>query len=132
MRHQTLLIIQGEDFDEVPPLERFKPRAILFLIEHPKLNLFELLIKYGRFYLEEFHPWIFKFFERLIKKEPELFKKKVELLLERGYTLFPTSKVSIEKIANYTFHDKRLDYSGMDDFAQVFYSRYLRDFDFKS
>ena len=122
------MMFKGEDFDEVPPLERFKPRTILFLIKHPKLNLFELLIKYGHLYLRDYYPWIFKFFERLIKKEPELFKRKVELLLEKGYLLFPTTKVSLEKIADMKTYERRLDYSEMDEFAQVFYSRYLRDF----
>ena len=118
----------GDDFDEVPPLERFKPRVILFLIDHPTLNLFELLIKFGRYYLRDYYLWIFKFFGRLKKREPELFKKKVELLLEKGYLLFPTTKVSLEKIANMKTYERRLDYSEMDDFAQVFYMRYLRDF----
>jgi len=124
------MVFEGDDFYEVPPLERFKPREIQFLIEHPILDLFELLIKFGRYYLKDYYPWIFKFFERLIKKEPELFKKKVELLLEKGYKLFPASKVSLEKIANMRTYERRLDYSGMDDFAKVFYTRYLRDFDF--
>lgn len=126
------IMFKGEDFDEVPPLERFKPRALLFLMEHPKVNLFELLIKYGHLYLEEFYPWIFKFFGRLKKKEPELFKKKVDLLLKKGYLLIPATKEYSEKIGDFTFHDKRSDYSGMDEFAQVFYYRYLRDYDFKN
>ena len=53
-----------------------------------------------------------------------------KLLLEKGYKLFPASKVSLEKIANMRTYERRLDYSGMDDFVKVFYTRYLRDFDF--
>jgi len=56
------MMFVGDDFDEVPPLERFKMRAILFLIEHPKLNLLGLLMKFGRYYLKDYYPWIFKFF----------------------------------------------------------------------
>ena len=125
------LMFIGEDFDEVPPLERFKPRAILFLIKHPKINLFELLIRFGRYYLTDFYPWIFKFFKRLKKKELKLFKKEIESLLEKGYILTPATEEYSEKIGDYTFHDKRSDYSGMDEFAQVFYTRYLRDYNFK-
>lgn len=91
-----------------------------------------MLIKFGRYYLKDYYPWIFKFFGRLKKKEPELFKKKVDLLLKKGYLLIPATKEYSEKIGDYTFHDRRSDYSGMDKFAQVFYTRYLRDYNFKN
>ncbi|NHJ19525.1 MAG: hypothetical protein EAX91_01185 [Candidatus Lokiarchaeota archaeon] len=126
------MVFEGEDYDEVPPLERFKPRAIQFLMEHPIINLFELLVKFGCYYLKAYYPWIFKFFGCLKKKEPELFKKKVELLLKKGYKLIPATVEYSENIGDYTFHDKRSDYSEMDEFAQVFYYRYLRDYNFKS
>ena len=113
----------GEDFDEVPPLERFKPRAILFLIEHPNINLFELFIKFGHLYIRDYYPWIFKFFERLIKKEPIFFENKIESLLQKGDLVLP------KRIANSKDGEPKLDYSEMDDFSKVFFTRYLRNND---
>jgi len=110
----------GDDFDEVPPIERFKPKTILFLIEHPILNLFELIIKFGRYYLRDYYPWIFKFFERLIKKEPTFFENKLESVLKKGILILPKKKYS-------KVYGTQLDYSGMDDFSKVFYTRYLRN-----
>ena len=104
----------------MPPLERLKMRAILFLIDHPKLNLFELFIKFGYLYIRDYYPWIFKFFERLIKKKPIFFENKIESLLKKGKLVLPKMKYS-------KVYGPQIDYSGMDDFAQVFYTRYLRN-----
>ena len=82
--------------------------------------------KFGHYYLKAYYPWIFKFFGRLKKKEPELFKSKVKSLFKKGDLLLP------KRSARSNEYLRLLDYSEMDDFAQVFYSRYLRDYDFKS
>lgn len=116
----------GDDFDEVPPVERFKTRTILFLIEHPILNLFELLIKFGCYYFKDYYPWIFKFFDRLKKKKPIFFENKVKQLFKKGDLVLP------KKFTNSNLYEQRLDYSEMDEFSKVFYTRYLRDFNFES
>jgi len=116
------MIFVGDDYDEIPPIERLKKRSILFLIEHPKLNLFESLIKFGRYYFKDYGPWILKFFDRLKKKELVFFENKIESFLKKGDLLLP------KRITTSKDHIQRFDYSRMDDFAQVFYTRYLRDF----
>ena len=97
-------------------------RAILFLIEHPKLYLFESLIKFGRYYFKDYGPWILKFFDRLAKKEPVFFKNKIKSFLKTGDLILP------KRSAKSNDYIQLLDYSGMDNFAKVFYTRYLRDF----
>jgi len=48
------------------------------------------------------------------------FKNKIESFLKKGGLNLP------KKRTNSNDYIQSLDYSGMDDFAQVFYTRYLR------
>jgi len=113
------LILISDDFDEVPPIDRLSARTILFLIEHPYLNLFELFFKFGHLYLKTFSEWIFKSLDRLVKKNPEFFWNKIDFFLKKGYLRLPVMKSTPD--------DVKLDYSEMDDFSILFFNKYLRE-----
>ena len=55
-----------------------------------------------------------------LKRRPIFFENKIESLLKKGELVLPKKKYS-------KVYGSQLDYSGKDDFAQVFYTRYLRN-----
>ncbi len=118
------MVFISSDFDEVPPLDRFRLKAIIFLIEHPKINLLELLIKFGQSYIEKFRFWILNTLKQLLKHHPDFFREKVELLL-KGKTLPSPKDIKIEREFNGTkYYEHRLDYSNMNEFSILLYLRY--------
>ncbi len=94
---------------------------IIFLVEHPKINLFELLIDFGKKffdmdgrYIGEYRTWITDILHRLNKFRPKYLERKVRDLIKRD-------KIKIRKIL--VFDDvvgvnlPKLDYSLMDEFS---------------
>lgn len=93
---------------------------IIFLIEHPKVKLFELLIKFGKNYFEkdgnfigEFRLWVLKFLHKLTKERPKYFKVKVEELIKNG------SIAGINNCKDYS----SVDYSLLDEFSILLINR---------
>lgn len=109
---------------------------IIFLIEHPKINLFELLIAFGKGlfnkdgeYIGEHRTWTSEILRRLSKSRLKYLERKVRDLIKKD-------KIKIRKIL--VFDDvarvsiARLDYSLMDEFSiRLFNSVYynIGDFD---
>ena len=106
------------DDDEFPPIEWLRINEIIFLCEHPKINLLELLIKFEQPYIENYSDWISKFFGKLIKKKPRFLKNKIEILREKGVLPIPVER---ECLGN---NKTTLDYSGMNDISIMLYNMY--------
>ena len=118
------MVFISDDFDEIPPIDRFSIRAIKFSSDHPSLNLLELIIRFGNLYYESFSSWIIKFLDRIVRKKPEFFREKIDLFLKKGYINLPIKKKSLEDV-------DQLDFSEMDDFSIILYNRYFRDMNLK-
>ncbi|MFW9877283.1 MAG: hypothetical protein ACFFG0_29685 [Candidatus Thorarchaeota archaeon] len=122
------LVFESDDFDEVPPIDRFDIRTIIFSIDDPRLNLLELIVKFGNLYYKKYYKsfssWIIKFLDRLVRKKPKFFREKIELFFEKGYLNLPVKKKSLGEV-------DQLDFSEMDDFSIILYNRYFRDMDLK-
>ncbi|KKK43244.1 hypothetical protein LCGC14_0911180 [marine sediment metagenome] len=119
------MLFINDDFDEDPPIDRLNLRTMIFFIEHPHLNLFELLIKYADSYFSRYHHWIIKFLDHLYKSCPELFEDKINLFLKKGYSLLPPRRIGKKESGMNLF-----DFSKMNKFTIVLYTRYLRDMKF--
>ncbi len=109
---------------------------IIFLIEHPKINLLELLFDFGRRlfdkdgeYIGEYRTWTGEILHRLNKYRPEFLEKKVKDLIKK--VKIKIRKVSIlDKVVGVNVF--KLDYSLMDEFSiRLFNCVYygLRKFD---
>ncbi len=110
-------------------------REIIFLTEHPKINLFELIIKYGKNYFDknrDFAQWTSNFLIKLSKVNKKYLEKKIKALLCTKH------KIVFKEIDNKNFYQIKLDFSKMDEFSiQLYYllrnlSKRPWDFDFYS
>lgn len=118
------MVFNTSDFDEIPSIDRLSARAVIFLVEHPKINFIELLTKYEQCYVENYKFWILDSLEKLIKNRPESFKSKIEMLLEKGLLVFPRERKDLIDINGLKFNETRLDYSEMNDFTIALYFKY--------
>lgn len=118
------LIFISEDFDEVTPLDRLNLKALTFLIEHPKINFFDLLIKFGQSHFEKFRFSILDCLKKLLKYTPDFFREKVELLVKDRILTFPAEKKIASEFNGKIFYENQLDYSDIDDFSIILYLRY--------
>jgi len=99
---------------------------LIFLIEHPCINLVELLIKFGRKYFEEesdfigdFRKWINYILDTLIQKEPEFIERIIrDLIKEQKITVKYISYINDKTGVKET----KVDYSIMDDFSIMLYN----------
>jgi len=100
---------------------------LVFLIEHPKINFFELMIEFGKElfekdgeYIGECRLWITDLLHKLVEREPRYLASKInELILEdiikvREYEI-PSDR--------WGFKEVKIDYSLMDEFSILLYNR---------
>lgn len=95
---------------------------LIFLIEHPKINFFELLIKFGGKILEkdggyigESRQWVSDLLNRLNKRKPKYLAEKIRELVRKDIikVRFHTEKLNIYK---------KVDYSLMTEFSILLYN----------
>lgn len=107
--------------------EALTVNSIFFLIEHPKIMLFELLIKYGNFFFYKdgdqigpFRQWISRILDKLWKYKFEFLQNKIRRLVEGGIIQVREYEYLDEKLG---FYRKKIDYSIMDEFSILLYNR---------
>jgi len=100
---------------------------LLFLIEHPKINLFELLIEFGKKlfdrdgdYIGEFRQWITDLLGRLVKWRPKYLANKINELIVEDIIKVREHEIFNEKLGN---NEIKIDYSLMDEFSILLYNR---------
>ena len=100
---------------------------LIFLIEHPKINLFELLIEFGKKffdrdgdYIGEFRQWITDLLGRLVKRRPKYLASKINELIVEDIIKVREHEIFNEKLG---IHETKVDYSLMDEFSILLYNR---------
>ena len=94
---------------------------LFFLIEHPKINLFELLISFGEKYFEkegnyigDFRQWINYILDILTQKKPKFLEKKIKMLIKEHKIKIKYIPFSNERTGA---QETKVDYSIMDEFS---------------
>lgn len=107
-------------------------RDLVFLIEHPKINLFELLIKFGEEffnskdgpYIGASRQWASNLIHRLIQERPEFLKNTIQKFIEED--IIKVRKVNILKGKNgEEIYDTKIDHSQMGEFSIMLYNALL-------
>jgi hypothetical protein len=110
----------------------YMTRDLVFLIEHPRINLFELLIKFGEEFFKSIdgpyigasRQWSSNLIHRLIHERPEFLKKKIQNLIEED--IIKVTKVNILKDINgKEIYDTKIDYSQMGEYSIKLYNALL-------
>ncbi len=103
---------------------------LILLIEHNNIRLFELLIKDGkRFfdmdgkYIGEFRNWVTNILDKLVREEPKYLKSKIKQLLDQNIMAKPKKEKIVKIVNGLKFHMTKSDYSEMDEFSTLLYSR---------
>ena len=107
--------------------EALTSNSIIFLIEHPQIKLFDLLIKYGKKFFDKdrdligyFRQWIFRILDKLWKYEFKYLQNKIRELIERNIIRIKKYECFDKKSR---FYRKNIDYSIMDEFSILLYNR---------
>lgn len=92
---------------------------IYVVVEHPKINLFELLIEFGKKlwdkdgeYIGEYRTWTGDLLHKLNKNRPEILEKVVKYLIKKD-------KIKLRKKSELVIdiYIDKVDYSLMDEFS---------------
>lgn len=102
-------------------------RDLIFLIEHPKINFFELIIEFGKEFFEkdgdyigEFRHWVTGLLSKLVEKEPRYLTDKINELIVEDVIQVREHEIPNEKLG---FSEVKIDYSLMDEFSILLYNR---------
>lgn len=92
---------------------------IFFLMEQPKINLFELLIKFGKKvfdkdgdFIAEYRSWTSELIYKLNKFRPKIFERKVRELIKKDIIKVRKKSRSVGDV-----YVDQIDYSLMDEFS---------------
>ena len=116
LEEKNLDLIVSFDVDR-----RLNINELVFLIEHPKINLFELLITFGEKYFEkngnyigDFRLWINYILDILTQKKPKFLEKKIRMLIKEHKIRIKYMPFSNERTEA---QETKVDYSIMDEFS---------------